>query len=145
MNLILLTEMNLSWMYSFGLFLAIVIPFILALIIARFRGFWASLFFLPFYFGLVAFGIGFGKANTILEGWGGFGLGLQAGFLQIAEFFKTCHNQCVEMVLRYVNNETFASILRANWFMFVPYLVLFVIFFAAIHKRKKKRKDEDFF
>ena len=145
MGLLVLTEMNLSWMYSFGLFLAIIVPFVLVLLIARFRGFWASLFFLPFYFGFVSFGIGFGRANTILEGWGSFGLGLQAGFLQIRDLFLAGHNQIVEMILRYIHNETFASILRANWFMFVPYLILFVIFFAAIHKRKKRKKDEDYF
>lgn len=144
MELLLLESTIVSILEACGIFSALIIPFFFLLLIARFRGFFASIFFLPFIHGLLYFLTTIEVVNTTLIGLGDFGNGLLAGITVISEFFITFHSFLMGVISGLINNEMVTQVLLANWFSFVPYLILFVIFFA-IFKKRKAPKEEDYF
>ena len=136
---------NLDLLYNLGYFISLLLPFLLLLLIARFRGFFASIFFLPFFFGLMAFLVKLPEVSKFLTDLGPFGEGALGGMLASSTYFMLGHVQLIELILQGNTNKTLCDVLRADWFMFVPYLVLFIIFFAIFHKRKRRNQDEDYF
>lgn len=144
MKLLLLESTVVSILEVSGIFTALIIPFFFLLLIARFRGFFASIFFLPFVHGLLYFVTTIELVNTTLVGIGDFGVGLLAGISVISQFFLTFHNFLMGLISGLINNEMVTKVLHANWFAFVPYLILFVIFFA-IFKKRRAAKEEDYF
>lgn len=131
--------------YNIGFFLAMIIPFFLLLIIARFRGFLASIFFFPTFIGLVSFALTFSQVNTMINKLGSIGTGLLEGAKIHTSYFSSFHNYIIELLLELFNkNELLSKVLNSSWFVFAPYLVLFAIFFILFKKRKQKREDDYF-
>lgn len=135
---------ELTMMQLVGAFMVLIIPIFFLLLIARFRGFLASIFFLPLVHGLLYFACTFEQVGTYISNLGELGEGIEIGLLHIIYLFNFFHFGLMNYICNMVKVEMVSKILLANWFAFVPYLVLFVIFFA-IFKRKKKRKEEDYF
>lgn len=150
MPMILLEEIaeevttNSNILFNVGYYLAMVLPILLVLLIARFRGFWASIFFLPFFGGVVAFVLSLQNVVDVLNSVKDFGPGVLGGFEVINSCFRAFHTQMMTLICNAANNEIVSDILLADWFCFVPYLVLFVFFFA-LFKKKKVRREEDYF
>lgn len=141
---IILTVAPTSYKYCAGCFLIIIVPIILTLLIARFRGWIASLFCLPFLHGLIAFALNYSQVTDAISKLGNFGQGLLDGADSCLAIFNGFHNSVVYCLCRLISNETAVKIFNEAWFGFVPYLVIFVILFA-IFKKRKKRKEEDYF
>ncbi len=135
---------NLDILNYLGYFLIILLPIALVLLIARFRSFWASIFFLPFIYGLIYFALSFSQVTDLLAKIGSFGDGLVNGAAVNTAFFMSGHQIIIDLITDAIKNETVTKVLNEAWFAFVPYLVLFVIFFA-IFKKRKRRKEEDYF
>ena len=135
---------NSDVLFNVGFYLALVLPILLVLLIARFRGFWASLFFLPFFGGVVAFVLSFAEVTDALNAVENFGPGLLSGLAAVETYFRAFHTHMMELICNAANNEIVSDVLLADWFCFVPYLVLFVFCFA-LFKKKKVRKEEDYF
>ena len=144
MELLLLESTIISVPEICGIFSALIIPFFFLLLIARFRGFMASIFFLPFMHGLLYFLATIEIVCTTLIGLGDFGVGLLEGIAIVSQFFLTFHQLLMGLISGLINIEMVTKVLLADWFAFVPYLILFVLFFA-IFKRKKGPKEEDYF
>lgn len=126
-------------------FAVLLIPIILVLMIARFRSFFASIWFLPFFFGLMAFLLTVPEIADWLGTLGDYGESIVSGVTVNTTYFLAGHTTLMSLITSLVGeNQVVAEILQASWFYFVPYLLLFIIFFAIFKKRKKK-KEEDFF
>lgn len=78
---------NLDILNYLGYFLIILLPIALVLLIARFRSFWASIFFLPFIYGLIYFALSFSQVTDLLAKIGSFGDGLVNGAAVNTAFF----------------------------------------------------------
>lgn len=135
---------NLNVLYNLGYFLVILLPIALVLLIARFRGFLASIFFLPFIYGVVYFALSYNQVTDMLSKIGEFGTGVIEGAAINTSFFLAGHQIIIDLITHAIKNDTVTKVLNETWFAFVPYLVLFVIFFVAFKKRKR-RKEEDYF
>ena len=102
MELLLLESTIVSILEVCGIFSALIIPFFFLLLIARFRGFFASIFFLPFIHGLLYFLTTIEVVNTTLIGLGDFGNGLLAGIAVISEFLISTIYQGLSYPVVYV-------------------------------------------
>jgi hypothetical protein len=141
----LLTGVTLSGIGILSYFLAIIIPFVLLLLIARFRGFWASIWFLPAFYGLVAFLLSFEPIAEFFTTNGDFFQGLYEGFYVNSIFFLSFHTPLMTLLSGLFNNEAVTNVLNATWMYFVPYIVLFVIFFLIFKIRRKNKQLIDEF
>ena len=143
LNLIL-TDAPTSYVYYAGCVVMIIVPIILTLLVARFRGLIASLFCLPFLHGLIVFALNYSQVTDAISKLGDFGTGLLAGANSSIKMFNGFHYSIVNCLSKLITNETAVKIFNEAWFAFVPYLVIFIILFA-IFKKRKKRKEEDYF
>lgn len=145
LNSILILE-KVQWLDCLAYLLPIIIPLAFVLLVARFRSFFASIFFLPFIHGLLIFLLSISKVvNFITSKMGSFGSSLIKGIELSCTPFSIFHSVIVDSILNtLINNKTCNDIFSSNWFMFVPYLILFIIFFVIFKKRKRK-KEADYF
>ena len=123
----------------------LLVPFIIVLMIARFRSFFASIWFLPFIFGLMAFLITVPEISNWLLSLGGYGESITEAINVHSVYFAAGHSLLMGTICSLIGeNQIVLEILNATWFYFVPYLLLFIIFFAIFKKRKKKKEEEIF-
>lgn len=127
-----------------GAILALSIPLIIALMIARFRSFFASLWFMACIIQLSVYLIAnvptiqnlFISGNTILNG---VLIALTALYAPMKLF-----HECIIYLLELISstNTIYTGIVESDIFAFVLYLVLFVLSFIFFHKKKKKKKQK---
>ena len=125
-----------------GYFAPVIILSILLILIARFRGFWASLFFIPAMCAILTFALNFETVTNWIVGFGKFGEEFINGFAVYSLLFLTFHNVLVEILtslidIPFIND----NIISANWFILVPYVILFLIFFSTCKIRRKRKRD----
>lgn len=133
----------------FGFILALLIPLIIALMIARFRSFFAAFWFIPCIIQLSVFLIAnikeinilFVSGNTILNG-------VLSGIDKWNYVVSSLH-ECVIYLLKLISstNTIYVGVIESDIFAFILYLILFITFFIFFHKKKKRKKpkyDDDF-
>lgn len=141
----LLAGGTLNGLEIIGYFLALILPIFILLLIARFRGFWASIWFLPAIYGLVTFLVSIDAISDFLLNHGDFLLGFAEGTAINGAFFLAFHTPLMNLLAAIFNNEAVTNVLQATWMYFVPYLVLFVIFFLIFKIRRKNKQLLDEF
>lgn len=127
-----------------GALLVLSIPLVIALLIARFRSFLASIWFIAFAVQLSVYLIAnvspiknlFISGNTFLNG---VLIGLDALYKPMKLF-----HECIIYLLELISstNTIYTGIIESDIFAFVLYLVLFVLSFIFFHKKKKKKKQK---
>lgn len=127
-----------------GIFTPLIVLSVILLLIARFRGFWASLFFIPAILSILSFALTFEAVTSIVEGIGAYGEGLLAGISVLLTPFTTFHTLIIALISELVKVEMVTKILTANWFAMIPYVLFFIIFFSTC-KIKKVKKEVSFF
>ena len=126
-----------------GIFTPVIVLSIILLLIARFRGFWSSLFFIPAMCAILSFAITMDAVNDLVTGFGPYGEGLLKGISIFVSPFVYFHLILVELVSALVNVEMVTNIISADWFVLVPYLLLFLIFFSTCKIKRKRKADNN--
>ena len=145
MKTIFLAEVELLPALSFGGYILVLfLPIFFLLLIARFRGFFASIIFLPFALSGIYFASTFPIVMNLFAKIGLFGEGMVKGIEVLNNLYVSVHYGLFNKLANHISIDFIKNILISNWFGLVLYLILFVIFFA-IFKKRKKRKEEDLF
>ena len=145
MNAIYLVEVEILPALSLlGYLLVLIFPIIILLLIARFRGFFASIFFLPLSLSAIYFASSFQKVMNQLNKIGLIGDGIRKGVETCNNLYVSVHYGIFSKLAGYIDVDFIKNILNSTWFGLVLYLILFVVFFALCKKRKRK-KEEDLF
>lgn len=132
-----------------GGLIGFVLPTIVLLFFAKYRGIWASLLFLPVVFIVMSFTISkipaaasFAETNTI------FGSFLSSFNLLLSPFWLV-HGLIFKALALIGPGENLwqDTILVSDWFPMVLYIVLWIIMliiFRPKNKRKQRRYEDDF-
>ena len=145
MKTLFLAEVELLPALSFGGYILVLfLPIFFLLLIARFRGFFASIFFLPFALSGIYFASTCPAVMNLFTNIGLFGEGMVKGIEVLNNLYVSVHYGLFNKLANHISIDFIKNILISNWFGLVLYLILFVIFFA-IFKKRKKRKEEDLF
>jgi hypothetical protein len=134
-----------------GFVLGIVIPIILYLFLAKYKGVIASAWFLP---ALLSLGLFFMDQVNVLNSFifnHHLTSGFYYGFYCLHIPFALCHEGVITLLTKIKPDSTLYvnKILNSCWFEFVLYFVVFIIFYAIFHKRKRakrraRRYEDDF-
>ena len=124
------------------------VPLFIYLILTKYRGIWASLFFLPVVYFAISFAITFEQVaaftnNAIVEN-------ILMGFGTLMAPFVLLIHETIMSLLSLIapGVEIVQTILASSWLPLVLYFLLWVIFMAIFKKkrrRKKQRRYEDDF
>ena len=124
------------------------VPLFIYLLLTKYRGIWASLFFLPVVYFAISFALTFEQVaaftnNDIVEN-------ILIGFETLMAPFVLLIHETIMSLLSLIapGVEIVETILASSWLPLVLYFLLWVIFMAIFKKkrrRKKQRRYEDDF
>ena len=142
--MILLTSIsNIFTMDNIGLLIGIIVPLLILLFSSKYRGIWASIWFLPvLYFGL-QFAMTFEQVSGFL---GSIDIvnGIVSGFdILMTPFVNYIHVTVMQLLglIAPGANIWQDTILVASWLPLALYAILWILFLCIFKKRRKRRKQ----
>lgn len=142
--MILLTSINeIFTMDNIGMLIGIIVPLLILLFSSKYRGIWATIWFLPvLYFGLV-FAKSFDVVSNFIDSQP-IVTGIADGFANLMYAFEYFIHDTIMSLLGLIApgaNIWQDTILVAKWFPLALYGILWILFLCIFKKRRKRRKS----
>lgn len=127
-----------------GMLIGIIVPLLILLFSSKYRGIWASIWFLPvLYFGLM-FAQTFEVVSSFIDSQEIVG-GIATGFGYLMYAFEYYIHDIIMSLLGLIApgaNIWQDTILVAPWFPLALYGILWILFLCIFKKRRKRRKQK---
>ena len=149
MNL-LVTISDIFVMENVGLLVGVIVPLLILLFSAKYRGIWASIWLLPLLAAGLRFAMSFEAVSTFVES-NVIVAPIVAGFEVLMTPFMVSVDATIMALLGLIAPELEIwqdMILGATWFPMALYAILWLLFLAIFKKKRKRKKvrryEDDF-